>query len=88
MFGSVAEWHRICFFGNVAEVCKNWLHKGDLIAIEGRIKTEKYIKDNVEHTAKKIVGEKMTMLQTGGKQSRPIDNTKTDEEFIDNDIEF
>ena len=36
------EWHRIVCFGKLADVVKEWVHKGDLIGIQGEIRTRKW----------------------------------------------
>ena len=43
------EWHRVTFFGKLAEIVGQYLKKGRSIYVEGRIKTRKYTdKDGVE----------------------------------------
>ena len=36
------EWHRVVFFGRVAEVAEQYLKKGSQIYIEGRLQTRKW----------------------------------------------
>lgn len=36
------EWHKIVVFGNTAEACANYLKKGSLVYIEGRMQTRNY----------------------------------------------
>jgi single-strand DNA-binding protein len=36
------EWHRVVFFGKVAEVVKDYLHKGSKIYVEGQLRTRKW----------------------------------------------
>ena len=36
------EWHRVVFFGKVAEVVKDYLHKGSKIYVEGKLRTRKW----------------------------------------------
>ena len=61
------EWHRISFFGKLAEVVGQYLKKGSSIYVEGRLQTHKYTdKDGVEKYATDIVAENMQML--GGRQ--------------------
>lgn len=57
------EWHRITFFGRLAEVVGEYLHKGRSVYIEGRIKTSKYTdKDGVEKYSTDIIANEMQML--------------------------
>ena len=57
------EWHRVTFFGKLAEVVGQYLKKGRSIYVEGRIKTRKYTdKDGVEKYATDIIADSMQML--------------------------
>lgn len=58
------EWHRVTFFGSQAKVCADYLHKGALVSIQGRIKTQKYDKDGETRYSTGIVGEQMLMLES------------------------
>lgn len=63
------EWHRISFFGKVAEVCAQYLKKGATVYIEGSIRTRKFTdKDGVERYSTEVKGERMQML--GGKPAQ------------------
>ena len=31
------DWHRLTFFGKLAEIVEQWVHKGDKIFVEGRV---------------------------------------------------
>jgi single-strand DNA-binding protein len=57
------EWHRISFFGRLAEIVGQYLKKGASVYIEGRLQTRKYTdKDGVEKYATEIIAENMQML--------------------------
>lgn len=57
------EWHRISFFGKLAEIVGQYLKKGSSIYVEGRLQTRKYTdKDGIEKYATDIVAENMQML--------------------------
>ena len=60
------EWHRISFFGKVAEVCGQYLKKGSAVYVEGALRTRKYTdKEGIERYSTEIRGDRMQML--GGK---------------------
>lgn len=67
------EWHRIVFFGRIAEVASQYLKKGALVYVEGRIQTRKWDdKDGNTRYVTEIVGRELKML--GGKpdgESKP-----------------
>ena len=57
------EWHRISFFGRLAEIAGEYLKKGSSVYVEGRLQTRKYTdKDGVERYATDIIAENMQML--------------------------
>lgn len=61
-----AEWHRVKFFGKLAEIAGEYLKKGQQVYIEGSIRTYKYTdKEGVERYATDIIANTMQML--GGK---------------------
>ena len=61
------EWHRISFFGKLAEIAGQYLKKGSQVYVEGRIRTRKYTdREGIERYATEIIGDTMQML--GSKQ--------------------
>ena len=62
------EWHRISFFGRLAEVCGQYLKKGSAVYIEGSIRTRKWQdKEGQERYTTEIEANEMQML--GGRQN-------------------
>jgi single-strand DNA-binding protein len=71
----VTEWHRVSFFGRVAEVCGQYLKKGSPVYIEGSIRTRKWQdKEGQDRYTTEIRGDRMQML--GGKSggSAPMES--------------
>lgn len=62
---TVTEWHNIVLWRGLAEVAEKYLHKGDQVYIEGKLRTRQWEKDGVTRYTTEIVGENLTML--GGK---------------------
>ena len=57
------EWHRVVFFGKLAEIAGQYLKKGSQVYIEGSLRTRKYTdKDGVEKYATDIRADTMQML--------------------------
>ena len=68
----LTEWHRISFFGKLAEVAGQYLKKGSQVYIEGRLRTRKYTdKEGIERYATEIIADTMQMLgsRQDGQQS-------------------
>lgn len=58
------EWHRVVFNGKLAEIASQYLRKGALVYVEGRIKTRKWTDQATgqERYATEIKGDVMRML--------------------------
>jgi len=57
------EWHRIAFFGRLAEIAGEYLKKGSQVYVEGSLRTRKWQdKDGQERYTTEIRGEVMQML--------------------------
>src|SRR5690348_10468755 len=57
------EWHRIKFFGRLAEIAGEYLKKGRQVYIEGSLRTDKYTdKDGVERYTTDVIANEMQML--------------------------
>lgn len=57
------EWFRIVTFNGLAGVCHQYLTKGRLVYIAGRVQTRRYEdRDGVERTVTEVVANEMKML--------------------------
>ena len=57
------EWHRVVFFGNLAEIAEKYLDKGSSVYIEGKIQTRKWQdKDGNDRWTTEVLGNQLTML--------------------------
>jgi len=57
------EWHRVAFFGRLAEIVGEYLKKGSSVYIEGRLRTRKWQgQDGQERYSTEIVADQMQML--------------------------
>ncbi len=57
------EWHRVVFFGRLAEVVGEYLKKGSQVYVEGRIQTRKWQdKEGNDRYTTEIVANEMQML--------------------------
>jgi single-strand DNA-binding protein len=68
------EWHRVAFFGRLAEVAGEYLRKGSQVYIEGSLRTRKWQdKQGNDRYSTEIVGNDLQMLggRGGGAASAP-----------------
>ncbi|MGN6517967.1 MAG: single-stranded DNA-binding protein [Dokdonella sp.] len=57
------EWHRVKFFGRLAEIAGEYLKKGRQVYVEGSLRTDKYTdKDGIERYSTDIIANEMQML--------------------------
>jgi single-strand DNA-binding protein len=62
------EWHRVVFFGKLAEIAGEYLKKGRQVYVEGKLQTRKWQdKEGQERYTTEVVAKEMTLL--GGKQN-------------------
>jgi single-strand DNA-binding protein len=61
------EWHRIVLWGKLAEISQQYLKKGHLVYLEGRIQTRQWDdREGNKRTTTEIVGNVMRMLTSRG----------------------
>src|SRR5450631_363723 len=61
------EWHRIAFFGKLAEIAGEYLKKGSQVYVEGRLQTRKWQdKEGHEKFTTEIIADRMQMLGSRG----------------------
>ena len=82
------QWHRLVFFGKLAEIVAEWVKKGIQIYVEGSIKYGKYTdKEGQEKTTVDIVCTAMTMLGGNREAGRP-EKPAIKQDDDDQDIPF
>jgi len=76
------EWHRVAFFGRLAEIVNEYLKKGASVYIEGRIRTRKYqAQDGTDRYSTEIIADQMKMLgerTEGGERQQSRRQTPAD----------
>src|SRR3954464_4832435 len=66
------EWHRIAFFGRLAEIAGEYLKKGSQVYVEGRIRTRKWqAKEGQDRYSPQIVAAALQMLGTRAGAGEP-----------------
>ena len=64
------EWHRVVYFGKLAEIAEQWLDKGSKVYVEGKLQTRKWQDQagNDRYTTE-VLGQELTMLDSRGDSS-------------------
>ncbi len=78
------EWFNIVAWSALAEICKQYLTKGQLVYIEGRLQTRHWEdSEGNKHNTIEIVANEMIMLddRREGNQNHEIDNSDEKDEF-------
>jgi single-strand DNA-binding protein len=83
-----AEFHNIVAFGKLAEICSQYLKKGSLVLVEGRIQTRSWQdKDGVKRNRTEIIMENMQMgPKTSGASQSSTNFSKSKSSSVDDDI--
>jgi single-strand DNA-binding protein len=70
------EWHRIAFFGRLAEIAGEYLRKGSQVYIEGRLRTRKWQdkESGQDRYSTEIVADVMQMLGSRQGGGMPADD--------------
>lgn len=96
------EWHRIVYFGKLAEIAEQYLDKGSKVYVEGKLQTRKWQdkETGADRYTTEIVGNELTMLDSKNSsgmnemnESQNLErNTgqsdKAQEDFNEDDIPF
>jgi single-strand DNA-binding protein len=57
------EWFNVVAWGNLAEICKQYLSKGQQVYVEGRLQTRRWEdSDGNQHTSTEVVANEMIIL--------------------------
>ena len=93
------EWHRVVYFGKLAEIVEKYLDKGSSVYVEGKLQTRKWQdKNGADRWTTEIVGSELTMLGSRSSSSNnpmasdqsesPFPEDNSGEGLTDDDIPF
>lgn len=68
----ITDWHNIVIWGSLVDVIEKYVHKGDQIYIEGKMRTRSWEKDGVTRYTTEVIGNNITLL--GNKNSGDSSN--------------
>jgi single-strand DNA-binding protein len=58
----ITEWHNIVAWRGLADITQKYLRKGDMVYIEGKLRTRSWEKDGITRYTTEIVADNMNML--------------------------
>ncbi len=74
------DWFRIEAWGRLGEICQEYLTKGRLVLIEGRLQSDQYEHNGEKRTATKIRATNMQMLDRKPEEGEPVTPPDVDED--------
>jgi len=75
------EWFNVVAWGNLAEICKQYLAKGSQVYVEGRLQTRHWDDaDGNKHSTTEIVANEMIMLGERRETTEGVTEAETGEE--------
>lgn len=79
------EWFNVVAWGNLAEICKQYLSKGQQVYIEGRLQTRRWEdSEGNRHSSTEIVANEMIMLG----ERREANNTNVEADLEEDEFPF
>lgn len=64
------EWHKVVYFGKLAEIAEQYLDKGSKVYVEGKLQTRKWQdKAGNDRYTTEVLGQELTMLDSRGDSS-------------------
>jgi single-strand DNA-binding protein len=91
---SETEWFNIVAWGNLAEICKQYLYKGQQVYIEGRLQTRHWEdKEGQKRTSVEVVANEMMMLgerrdKNETEESQSNESNQADQESDEDEFPF
>ena len=82
------EWHKVVYFGKLAEIVEKYLDKGSSVYIEGKLQTRKWQdKSGADRWTTEIVGNELTMLGSRASNSNnaPMESNESESPFPQDD---
>jgi single-strand DNA-binding protein len=69
------DWFNVVAWGRLGEICQQYLHKGSLVYLEGRLQTDRYEHEGETRYITKVIASHMQMLDR-----KPEDEPASEEE--------
>lgn len=67
------EWHRCVLFGRTAEIAAEYVNKGDLVLLVGRLQTREYEKDGIKRFSTELVANDLKLFPRAMKAGAAVE---------------
>ena len=82
------EWHRVVMYGKMAETASEYMRKGSMVYVEGRLRTKEWEDQNQnKRKTTEVMCDNFTMLGRRG-DNQPSQNTRPESSAEDDDLPF
>ena len=82
------EWHRVVLYGKMAETASEYMRKGSMVYVEGRLRTKEWEDQNQnKRKTTEVMCDNFTMLGRRG-DNQPSQNSKLEPSTEDDDLPF
>lgn len=65
------EWHNVVAYGKLAEIVGQYVTRGQMVVISGRIETRSWEKDGEKKYKTEIIAEELRMIGRGSRRQEP-----------------
>lgn len=83
-----ADFINIVVWGRMGENCANYLSKGRLVAVQGRLQSGRYEKDGIMRYTTDVVAATVEFLEWGDKEKKTPQNKNKNDDFGSVDIDI
>ena len=77
------DWFNVEAWGRLGEICLEYLKKGRLIFLEGRLRTNRYEKEGEIKFFTKVIARQMQMLDYQAQDKKEPDDIELDEKIVE-----
>ena len=82
------EWHRVVLYGKMAETASEYMRKGSMVYVEGRLRTKEWEDQNQnKRKTTEVMCDNFTMLGRRG-DNQPSQNSRPEPSAEDDDLPF
>jgi single-strand DNA-binding protein len=69
---SATDWFNVDAWGRLGEICAQYLRKGRLVYIEGRLQTDRYEQEGTVKYFTRVIASQMQMLERKAEEEEPL----------------